>query len=196
MQGVGGVHRQPLPQLVGDNQGRINGFRPTGDDVPFAQVLIQSCFTSFFDLWRESAEVFAGFVNCQRRNGHSLFSPRQPTKRSFGSSERTGILSRNHAVRRESFNAKTQRREGAKRILPLAVRVTKRGALVKEPDSLSALASLRLRAFALNPDCIVTAESARTVAKRNLRPDVSSRFFRAMDDQQVVGDCGRFVQAF
>jgi hypothetical protein len=77
-------------------------------------------------------------------------------------------LNRNHEVGRENFNAKAQirtnyrktlrvGRQDAKRILSLAIRATKRRALVKKPFSFSSFASLRLRVFALNSYCIVAA---------------------------------------
>ena len=47
--------------------------------------------------------------------------------------------------------------KGAKRILPLPLQATKRGSIVREPIPPATLASLRLCIFALNPECMDTA---------------------------------------
>jgi hypothetical protein len=58
----------------------------------------------------------------------------------------------------EDLNAMSQGRNDAKRSLAMTVRVTKQGTVLREPLSLAAHASLRLRVFALRAYTLVPAQ--------------------------------------
>jgi hypothetical protein len=70
-----------------------------------------------------------------------------------------GIRGKKNRLERENLNAKTQRCKGATMILQLQVQATNQQVFVRAPISLPVFATLRLRAFALNPNYVVTARA-------------------------------------